>query len=143
MQVLYVRKDRKPRSRQQFQRRRTLSMMKGAQRPSPPRPAQAQPPAPPLERFCPLATLIAGLVLTVVLPIRSLICLAMVKKACSTFCAFLAEVSKKGMPKLSANSCLLSVYCSRLLEAEFIPLQLCTQPPSCLPYRSCCLPKAC
>ncbi len=35
---------------------------------------------------------------------RSLICLAMVKKACSTFVAFFAEVSKKGMFSWSANS---------------------------------------
>lgn len=39
-----------------------------------------------------------------VVPIRSLICLAMVKKACSTLLAFLAEVSRNGMPRLSANS---------------------------------------
>jgi hypothetical protein len=37
-------------------------------------------------------------------PILSLICLAIVKKACSTLDAFLAEVSRKGMPRLSANS---------------------------------------
>jgi hypothetical protein len=37
-------------------------------------------------------------------PILSLICLAMVRKACSTFEAFLAEVSRKGIPRLSANS---------------------------------------
>ena len=36
---------------------------------------------------------------------RSLICLAIVKKACSTFEAFLAEVSRNGIPRLSANSC--------------------------------------
>jgi len=35
---------------------------------------------------------------------RSLIWRAMVKKACSTFDAFFAEVSRKGIPKLSANS---------------------------------------
>lgn len=35
---------------------------------------------------------------------RSLICLAIVKKACSTLDAFLAEVSRKGIPRLSANS---------------------------------------
>jgi hypothetical protein len=28
----------------------------------------------------------------------------MVRKACSTLLAFLAEVSRKGMPRLSANS---------------------------------------
>lgn len=37
-------------------------------------------------------------------PTRSLICLAMVKNACSTFTEFLADVSKKGIPSLSANS---------------------------------------
>lgn len=35
---------------------------------------------------------------------RSLIWRAMVKKACSTLLAFFAEVSRKGMPRLSANS---------------------------------------
>jgi hypothetical protein len=35
---------------------------------------------------------------------RSLICLDMVKKACSTLVAFLAEVSRKGMPSSSANA---------------------------------------
>lgn len=35
---------------------------------------------------------------------RSLICRAIVKKACSTLDAFLAEVSRKGIPRLSANS---------------------------------------
>lgn len=35
---------------------------------------------------------------------RSLICLAIVKKACSTFEAFFADVSRNGIPKLSANS---------------------------------------
>ena len=35
---------------------------------------------------------------------RSLICFAIVKNACSTFVAFLAEVSRKGMPSWSANS---------------------------------------
>lgn len=42
--------------------------------------------------------------LTVAVPILSLICLAMVRKACSTLEAFLADVSRKGMPRLSANS---------------------------------------
>lgn len=37
-------------------------------------------------------------------PGRTLICLAIVKKACSTFVAFLADVSKNGIPRLSANS---------------------------------------
>ena len=36
---------------------------------------------------------------------RSLICLAMVKNACSTLVALFAEVSRKGIPRLSANSC--------------------------------------
>lgn len=35
---------------------------------------------------------------------RSLICLAMVKNACSTFVAFLADVSKKGIESWSAKS---------------------------------------
>ena len=35
---------------------------------------------------------------------RSLICLAMVKNACSTLVAFLADVSRKGMESWSANS---------------------------------------
>lgn len=35
---------------------------------------------------------------------RSLICLAIVKKACSTLVASLADVSRKGMPSESANS---------------------------------------
>jgi hypothetical protein len=34
----------------------------------------------------------------------TLICLAIVKKACSTLVAFFAEVSKNGIPRLSANS---------------------------------------
>ena len=45
-----------------------------------------------------------GLVLAVVVPMRSLIWRAMVRKACSTLLAFLAEVSRKGIPRLSANS---------------------------------------
>ena len=45
-----------------------------------------------------------GLLLTVVLPMRSLIWRAMVRKACSTLLAFLADVSRKGIPRLSANS---------------------------------------
>lgn len=52
----------------------------------------------------PWPTCTVGLLLTVAVPMRSLICRAMVKKACSTFEAFLAEVSRKGMPRLSANS---------------------------------------
>lgn len=35
---------------------------------------------------------------------RSLICLAIVKNACSTFVAFFADVSRKGMESWSANS---------------------------------------
>ena len=46
-----------------------------------------------------------GLVLAVVVPMRSLIWRAMVRKACSTLVALFAEVSRKGMPRLSANSC--------------------------------------
>jgi hypothetical protein len=34
---------------------------------------------------------------------RSLICFDMVKKACSTFVALLAEVSRKGIPSSSAK----------------------------------------
>lgn len=45
-----------------------------------------------------------GLLLTVLVPMRSLICRAMVKKACSTFVALFAEVSRKGIPRESANS---------------------------------------
>jgi hypothetical protein len=37
-------------------------------------------------------------------PIRSLICFDMVKNACSTLVAFLADVSRKGMPSSSANA---------------------------------------
>ena len=37
-------------------------------------------------------------------PVLFLISAAMVMKACSTFVAFLADVSRKGMLKLSANS---------------------------------------
>lgn len=47
---------------------------------------------------------LALVLLAVVVPMRSLIWRAMVKKACSTLLAFLAEVSRKGMPRLSANS---------------------------------------
>jgi hypothetical protein len=46
-------------------------------------------------------------VLAVVVPIRSLIWRAMVRKACSTLVALFAEVSRNGMPRLSANSCCL------------------------------------
>ena len=42
--------------------------------------------------------------LAVAVPMRSLIWRAMVRKACSTLLAFFAEVSRKGMPRLSANS---------------------------------------
>lgn len=35
---------------------------------------------------------------------RSLICLDMVKNACSTLVAFLAEVSRNGIPSSSANA---------------------------------------
>jgi hypothetical protein len=36
---------------------------------------------------------------------RSLICLAMVKNACSTFVAFFADVSRNGIDSWSAKSC--------------------------------------
>ena len=49
-------------------------------------------------------TLAFVLLVVVLLPIRSLIWRAMVRKACSTLLAFLADVSRKGMPRLSANS---------------------------------------
>jgi hypothetical protein len=65
---------------------------------------QQQPPALPLCTELPEPTLTVGLLLTVVLPMRSLIWRAMVRKACSTFEAFLAEVSRNGMPSESANS---------------------------------------
>ncbi len=56
--------------------------------------------------MCPAPTCTLGFVLlVVVVPIRSLIWRAMVRKACSTLLAFLADVSRKGMPMLSANSC--------------------------------------
>lgn len=38
-------------------------------------------------------------------PIRFFISAAMVMNACSTLVAFLALVSRKGMPRESANSC--------------------------------------
>ena len=40
---------------------------------------------------------------------RSLICFAMVKKACSTFVAFFADVSRKGMESWSAKSWIIDV----------------------------------
>ena len=49
-------------------------------------------------------TLAFVLLVAMLLPMRSLIWRAMVKKACSTLLAFLADVSRKGMPRLSANS---------------------------------------
>ena len=66
-------------------------------------PQQLSPPlvpaALPFSKFTP-----GFLSLTVADDMRSLIWRAIVKKACSTFCAFLAEVSTKGIPRLSANS---------------------------------------
>jgi len=60
----------------------------------------------PLETPWPWPTCTLGLVLLVaVVPMRSLIWRAMVRKACSTLLALLADVSRKGMPRLSANSC--------------------------------------
>lgn len=69
--------------------------------------AQQQPPDWLLETPCPGETLTLAFVLLVamLLPIRSLIWRAMVRKACSTLLAFLADVSRKGIPRLSANSC--------------------------------------
>lgn len=68
--------------------------------------SQQQPPDWLLETPWPGETLTLALVLLVamLLPMRSLIWRAMVRKACSTLLAFLAEVSRKGMPRLSANS---------------------------------------
>ncbi len=43
-------------------------------------------------------------------PTRSLICLAMVRKDCSTFVEFFADVSRKGIPSRSANS-----YCGSII----------------------------
>ena len=37
-------------------------------------------------------------------PMRSLICFDMVRNACSTLVAFLADVSRNGMPSSSANA---------------------------------------
>ena len=68
-------------------------------------PNQQQPPAEPDWTPWPCPTCTVGLLLAVVVPILSLICLAMVRKACSTFEAFLADVSRNGIPRLSANSC--------------------------------------
>lgn len=48
---------------------------------------------------------------------RSLICLDMVKKACSTLVAFLAEVSRKGIPSSSAKD-LASAYSTTFLVAK-------------------------
>jgi len=49
----------------------------------------------------------------------TLICRAIVKKACSTFVAFLAKVSRKEMPRPSANSW------RQIMYSEEIPLQQC------------------
>src|SRR5271156_6117801 len=83
--------------------------------------------------------------LIVVVPIRSymqlisvfkrreedtLICRAIVKKACSTFVAFLADVSRNGMPRPSANSyhqyfsplkCVGRNLCVGIFDDFFIP----------------------
>lgn len=68
---------------------------------------QQQPPDWLLETPCPGETLTFAFVLLVamLLPIRSLIWRAIVRKACSTLLAFLADVSRNGIPRLSANSC--------------------------------------
>ena len=73
---------------------------------NPKRPNQQQPPAEPDWTPWPCPTCTVGLLLAVVVPILSLICLAMVRKACSTLEAFFADVSRKGIPRLSANSCI-------------------------------------
>eukprot|EP01084_Bolivina_argentea_P002120 3900_1 len=51
-----------------------------------------------------------------------LICAAMVKKACSTLVAFLADVSKKGMVNSSANALAASYSTARLLlKSDLLP----------------------
>jgi hypothetical protein len=44
----------------------------------------------------------------------------MVRKACSTLLAFLAEVSRKGIPRLSANSCGRKKKVVRCLRLEML-----------------------
>ena len=56
---------------------------------------------------------------------RSLIWRAMVRKACSTLLAFLADVSRNGMPRLSANSCSRSQSCVDLSRAFMLATCLC------------------
>lgn len=51
-------------------------------------------------------------------PILFLISAAMVMKACSTLVAFLALVSKKGIPRESANSCKHNVGFSKVENRE-------------------------
>lgn len=66
---------------------------------------QQHPPPDPDCTLCPCPMLIFSLFWLAVAPMRSLIWRAIVRKACSTLDAFLAEVSRKGIPRLSANSC--------------------------------------
>ena len=68
------------------------------------RSAQQHPLPDPVFTLVPCPMLIFSLFCCVELPILSLICLAMVKKACSTLEAFFADVSRNGIPRLSANS---------------------------------------
>ena len=49
----------------------------------------------------------------------------MVKKACSTFDAFFADVSRKGIPRLSANSCHRISMAGLQLLIGILPLYLC------------------
>jgi hypothetical protein len=65
-----------------------------------------------------------GALLTVDEPIRSLICFAIVKKACSTLVDDFADVSKKGMLSWSANSCEEGVS-SGSSPSHFIEIYLC------------------
>ena len=61
---------------------------------------------------------------------RSLICFAIVKKACSTFVAFFADVSRKGMVNWSANSCIQKEYQDGIIRIQTtidVPLPHCTR----------------
>lgn len=70
----------------------------------------------------------------------TLICLAMVKKACSTLFALFAEVSRNGIPKLSANSLIQSISISQIRKDDswgyMIPLPQCTPQLSYQIYHS-------
>lgn len=69
------------------------------------------------------------------MPILSLICLAMVKKACSTFVALLADVSKKGIESPSANS-FATVYSTTFLSAMSLLLPTSSLFTPSVAYRS-------